>query len=66
MPIMAPKGKVFPLTVELGNYENFPAFPVNAKGLTVKALRAARASSTARCSTLPRGVVSSQWCRRSL
>ncbi|KAL1673582.1 chaperonin 10-like protein [Schizophyllum commune] len=36
LDIMAPKGKVFPLTVEMGNYENFPAFPVNAKGLTVQ------------------------------
>ncbi|KAL1745406.1 chaperonin 10-like protein [Schizophyllum fasciatum] len=36
LDIMAPKGKIFPLTVEMGNFENFPAFPVNIKGLTVQ------------------------------
>ena len=33
---MAPKGIISPLTVELGNYESFPAFPVNIKGITVQ------------------------------
>ena len=36
LDIMAPKGIIFPLTVELGNYENFPAFPVSIKGITVQ------------------------------
>ncbi|TRM64903.1 chaperonin 10-like protein [Schizophyllum amplum] len=36
LDIMAPKGIVFPLTVDMGKFENFPAFPVNNKGLTVQ------------------------------
>ncbi|KAL1759330.1 hypothetical protein FB107DRAFT_205183 [Schizophyllum commune] len=36
LDIMAPKGIIFPLTVELRNYESFPALPVNIKGITVQ------------------------------
>ncbi|KAL1696168.1 chaperonin 10-like protein [Schizophyllum commune] len=36
MPIMAPKGKIFPLTVEIGNFVGLPALPINGKGLTLQ------------------------------
>lgn len=36
MPSMAPKGKIFPLTVELGNFVDLPALPINLKGLTLQ------------------------------
>ncbi|KAL1748596.1 chaperonin 10-like protein [Schizophyllum fasciatum] len=36
MPIMAPKGKIFPLTVEIGNFVDLPALPMNIKGLTLQ------------------------------
>ena len=33
---MAPKGKIFPLTVEIGNFVGLPALPINGKGLTLQ------------------------------